>query len=621
MAWAAVEPEGEGTSGARSALAIGCSHAEQHLAQQIPGMNFRKEDGIWRVALTWPAYTAFRTIWASQPIAEHPGLTAWAAQEWKAVQEAWRLRLALDADPAVLAEIEAIETRLSDNVLRLRPTQRGGVQWLAMMQRAGLEDPLGTGKMIQCIRALQLAAARAGKSIYVDSPLPVLVVAPGSALLTWRNELSRWAPELRVQVVTGTALRRRQALEAEADVYVMAWANVQLHTRLAPYPGQRMTRCDEHGGAAGKPAAQCEVHTKELNLREWGTIIPDEAHRMQDAKTRQTRAMWYLMQSAAYAWPCTGTPVGDNIGQLWPILHGLDPDGWPSRSKYLDLYAIKEYAWQNKGQKVLGIRPETQAAFHTAVDPVFRRIPQAIARPEMAARLDPLFRYPDMSPEQARLYKQLAKEAVAELDGADVVASNTLVKFGRMVQLAASSIEVSDGEDREGFTRQKVGLKLPSSKVADLLEYLGDNEESLVVAASSPRLIELAERKLAEAKITHCKIVGGMYPDAKDQSVRWFQDGTCRVIMITEAGGEAITLTRSNTIFFIQPDPSFRSREQKIGRVDRIGQDRPVQVIYSLAPGTVDSGLFRLGLEKEERAAQVTRDADLMRWLIAQETP
>lgn len=610
MAWAAIEPAEYNGVGPR--LAVGCSKSENHLCEQIPGCNYDKKDGIWKVPLSWPGYVAFRTVWGSQPVTEAPGLLEWASGAWSRVQQAYQLRSALDCGPAVRTELEDIE-----GGKRLFGFQRGGVQWLTSMGRTILEDPQGNGKTPQLIRSLQVLAGRK------DSPLPTLIIAPGAALYGWRDELAAWAPEFSVKIIEGTALRRRRVLEDEepADVYLIAWPNVRLHTRLGRYYGQAFVRCDEHGGVTGKTIAQCEVHEKELNAISWGTVIADEAHRMKDARSKQTRAVWHLMHSARFAWPVTGTPVSDNIGDLWPLLHAVDPLAWPAKSRYLDLYAVKGYAWGGRGVEVLDIRPDTAAAFHASVQPLMRRIPKEIARPQMPPRLPPVFRYPELTPKQATAYRQLRKEALAELEGATVVPRNALVAFGRSCQLASAMIETRDGEDRDGFTTQEVDLVLPSSKVDDLIDFLGDNPGQLVVAANSPRLVELAEKRLSDPKhkITHCKIVGGMSPAESAQAREWFQAGDCRVIFLTSAGAESITLTASDTVFFLQPDPSFLSREQKIGRVDRIGQPSAVRVINSITPGTVEERLYKLGCEKEERAGSVTRDADLMRWILTGE--
>lgn len=614
MAWAAVDPTGD-----RPVLAIGAAKAEHHLCQQIPGCNYDKATSIWRVPLTWAAYVCFRTVWASQPVSIHPKLEAWGNSQYRHITGRYEARSRMDATPEMQARIAEIESN-PDVIIsmggHLRPYQRGGVDWLVTGERVCLQDPQGNGKMIQCIRALQVLA-RNGEG------LPALVIAPGAALLNWRDKLASWAPELTVRVVTGTALKRRRALmdEGEADVYLIAWPNVRMHTRLANYPGQRFVRCGEHGGVTGdKTAAQCEVHPKELNEIRWGTVIADEAHRMKDARSKQTRAVWWLAGSARYFWPCTGTPIADNISDIWPAMHAIDPAAFPSRSRFLDLFAIKNMAW-GRGTEILDIRPDTADAFHLIVQPWVRRIPQQAARPDEHGRLEPEFRYPEMTPAQSRAYKALRKEAMADLDGATIVPDNSAVKFGRMCQLASSSIVLEDGEDRDGFTRQIVELALPSSKADDLLDFLGDHPEPLVVTCNSPRLVGLCEKKLDAAKITHCKIVGGMSDEDKHAANRLFQDGRCQVIFITSAGSEAIDLTVSPTILFLQPDPSYLSREQKIGRVDRIGQTRPVRVVYSISPGTVEQRLYTLGTEKQERAASVVRDPDLMRWIIGESEP
>jgi SNF2-related domain/Helicase conserved C-terminal domain len=624
MAWAAIEPD-------TGMLAVGCASTEDGLAIQVPGMNYARGDRIWRAPLSWPAYVALRTIWSSQPLAESAELQKWAANAWSNVQISYGLRSAMDATGQVADELAEIEGRLDPRIveigehmgahqdladaaaeaspLQLYPYQRGGVQWLVTEKRAILNDPLGNGKTVQTIRAIQVLRKRR-----VDGP--VLIVCTGAMIYSWLDEFAAWAPELSVRAVTGTALRRRQALEDPADVYVIGWPNVRTHTRLAPYPSQRYVRCAEHGGVDDISAGRCEVHPKELNAIDWAVIVADAAHKMQDAKSKQTRAVWWLAKDAEYFWPLTGTLVADSIENVWPIEHGIDARAWPSKSRYLDLYAVKNFAWHG-GSEILGIRPDTAAAFHTVVQPTLRRIPKEAARPDQPARLPDVFRYPEMEARQARAYAQLRKELLADLaPGQRAVPDNAAVRFGRMCQLAASWLDVADGEDAAGFTTQVFEPALPSPKIDDLIDFLEGEPGQLVVAANSPRLVELAARKLDHHKITHCRIVGGMSPEDKHNSVRWFQDGQCRVIFITNAGGEGITLTAADTIFFLQPDPSFLSREEKIGRVDRTGQRNAVRVVYSITHGTVEKHLYELGCEKAERAHQVTDDPALLRWIL-----
>ena len=598
MAWAAIDSGGE-----HPQLAVGCARSEYHLMERLPGCNFSKADSIWRAPLSWPAWVALLTLWGSQPLDVHPVLASWANDKWSEIQERYMLRSAVDAH---------VSSLYGDP--EMYPPQRAGSAWLAVTERSILGDPQGNGKTPQAIRGMRMVRD-AGMSG------PWLVIAPVAALYNWQREIGRWAPEMSVRVIDGTALKRRRAImdEGEADVYVIGWANVRQHSRLKAYPGLSFVRCDEHGGLTGKTAAQCEVHEKELNEIRWAGVVADEAHRMQDAKSKQTRAVWWLAGQARFFWPMTGTMVGDTVDDLWPILHGIDPLAFPSKSRYLDLYAVKQHAWHG-GSEILGLKPETEQAFHASVQPYIRRIPKEVMRPFMPPRLPPVFRYPEMTPAQSKAYAQMKKLALSELEASTVVTQNTLGRFGRLCQLASASIETRDGEDPDGFTRQLVRMCLPSSKVEDLLDFLADNPGPLVVCMNSPQLLALCEEKLAQAKITHCAVKGGQSAADRDQAVQWFQDGQCRVILLTaKAGGEAITLTAADTVYFAQPDPSYRSTEQVIGRVDRIGQANPVRVVYSLSRGTVEERLYQLSEDKRDRADAVTQDPELLRWLISGE--
>jgi SNF2-related domain/Helicase conserved C-terminal domain len=599
-------------------LSIKCSKSEYGLCEQIPGCNFDKNLQCWQAPLTWPAYVAFREIWRHQPFIQTPGLIDWAASGWHDVQIAYGLRTAMDTQDGQLAHVlneldeGSLPAQLEDGTeipRRLFGYQRAAVAWLIRQQKAILGDPQGNGKTPVVIRAIQYLKGSG------QAPGPALVICRGAMLYDWADEIARWAPDLSVQVVTGTALKRKKALEAKADVYLIAWPVLRYHTRLAMFPGKAFVKCNQHGGHTDKTTAQCEVHDKELNAIGFSIVTADEGHAMKDAKAKQSRAAWYLMHRAEYAWPVTGTPVADNISDIWSIGHAIDPRGFPAKSRFIDLYAMISLDW-NQGKEILDLKPETAPSFHATVQPLIRRIPRELARPHQPPRLPPVFRHPEMEPAQARAYKSVQKMAMADLESTLMVTGNDLVKFSRLCQLSSAMIDTADGEDPYGFTRQLITLCAPSNKVSDLLGFLEDNPGPLVVTANSALLIGLASARLTAEKIPWCQVTGAENAEAKHQATRLFQEGQARVIFITKAGSESITLTRADTIFFMQPDPSFLSRDQKIGRIDRVTQHNPVRVVYSITKGTVDERLFELGKQKEERAASVTRDPDLLRWIV-----
>lgn len=585
-------------------LWIGAAKAEHGLCLDIPGCHLDQDANIWKIDLTWPGLVALRAVWRSQPIELGPALLAWERYKWEEIQTRYLMRTTLDCtDDDLLAQLVNMEL---DGGPQLKPTQRAHVDWLVRWRRCILGDPMGNGKTPPLIRALQVIGPDA---------LPAVVVCPDSSPLAWKRKIATWAPELRVQVVMGTALARKKALATEADVYILLWSNVRYHTRLAAYPSQRMTRCPEHQGVDPKiTAARCEVHERDLNGMRIATVIADECHRMANPGSKQTRAVQWLAHHAENFWAVTGTLTVNDVGDLWSVLNAVEPKGWPVRTKYIDLYAQKTFNWHG-GTESIELAPESAAYFQVAVDPYFRRIPIRDGRPK---RLEPEFRYPVMEPKQARMYRQIAKSLLAELPtGHVVMPDNSAVKFTRLVQLASSAIEIFEGEDSLGFSDDRVKVCLPSNKANDLIEFLADNEGQWIVSCFSPDLVELCERKLHEAGIEHEKIIGGMSVEQKDQAALLFQaNPLVRVIFLTAAGGESIDLQAARGVVFLQPNPSFVMREQIIGRADRHGAQHPIRTVYMISPGTVDERLLELGNIKDSRHTTVTRDPELMRWVI-----
>ena len=619
MSYADLDPSGPW-------ITIACPRSENQLAESVPGARFRKDTGTWRCPASWTAWVILRVAWEGVPLDCSPALLAAAAWWQGMTAQRDRDRLALDTtgyaqDMEALDLIAKIEAR-EGMTRQLDPVQRGSAAWLLKWGRKipGLSgamyvDPMGNGKTGAVIRALQMLAETG------EEPCPALWICRGSALLGLADKIAAWAPELTVSVVTGSKDKRAKALAEPADVYVIAWPNLRYHTRLARWPSKELVKCGEHGGSNPKIGVSgCEVHEKELNAMSIRTVIADEAHAMAGDTpkiAKQTQAAWHLAHHADRFWPVTGTPVTSNIKGLWGILHGLDPDAWPARTRYVDFFAVKDYTYW--GETILGVRPDREAAFRAVTDPLLRRIPREVARPLQPARLDPEFRYPEMTGAQKKAYAQLKAEILADLEDRTIVPANDGVLFSRLRQLASSYLESHDTEDADGFTRPGVIPALPSNKADDLAEFVQDTDDQVVVALNSPHLAALCGRKLDAAKVTHTAITGAMTPQQRYDANRAFLDGQARVIFITAAGGESIDLQVSHTIVFLEPDPSYSSREQKIGRVDRWGQEHGVRVVNCLSPGSVDERLYQLGNEKEERAAQVTQDAELIRWLIGNE--
>lgn len=498
--------------------------------------------------------------------------------------------------------------------MKLLGFQRSGVAFLVHSRRALLADPPGTGKTAQLIRTLQVLQEMG------ENPFPALVVCPNSLKLsTWARELSTWAPEITAQVVDGDASKRRKQLASGAQVLILNWEAVRLHSRLAGYGTIALT--------------EKEKEPKELNKLGLRTVILDEAHKAKDPTTAQTRAVWAVCHQAEFVYYASGTPTADNIGDFWALGHGMEPTWFPAKTKYLDYFAETSLNTFG-GLDVHGIKPEHRDQFFKIIDPLMRRIPKEAALPQLPPVLPIQVRHTAMSAKQKKAYDEMERDMIAQLNDL-LVAPNPLAQLMRLNQFASAYGEIVTGTRRERITMREGGelvekmvdtptydlrLSAPSSKVddlVDLLEEMGD--EPLVVAAVSRQLIELAAEKLTKLKISFGLITGAQSQYERDQAVQRFQNGQIRVVMLTlGAGAEGITLTRSRTMLFMQESYSEIQNAQARDRVHRIGSERhdAIRIIKQITPGTVEERREELLTVKKMRMEEVVRDRETLAKLL-----
>jgi SNF2 family DNA or RNA helicase len=580
----------------RGKIVIDSTYAERDVIAKVPGAKWVREFSHWEVPHTWAACLQLRGLFG-QRLELGPELTEWAWEvRTRHIQPAERLRLALtdegfDDIPMVKDVNRALDAIENDSELKLKPFQRVDVMYLVGAERAVLANPMGLGKSPVTVRTLQVLDELG------EDPFPAVVICPNSLKNTvWANEFAKWAPELKVQVIDGSAGKRRKQFAEKVDVYVINWDSVRLHSRLGSYGTIKLT--------------DAQKAPKELNELNPHTVVMDEAHRMREPNSQQTRATWAVAHQAQFRFALTGTPVNNHVGDVWGLLHCVQPAWFPAKTKFLDRYAETMFGLFG-GMEVLGLRAETEAEFRAITNPLMRRLPKEAALPQLPKKRPVMYRETPMTPKQAKAYQQMESDLVASLNEL-VVAPNPLSQLTRLLQFAAASAEV----DETG----QLHLANPSNKVDDLVELLGEmGDEPLVVAAVSRQLIELAAARLDKEKITYGLITGAVAPIDRATAVTRFQEGRNRVIMLTlGAGAEGLTLTRANTMLFMQESFSPLENSQAEDRIHRIGAEvhDHVQVIKQVTPGTVE---YRKQAQLEKKAVrieEVVRDRDALKRLL-----
>lgn len=602
----------------RRCLAIETEPFEHHLAKQVPGA---KRDPA-RHAWIAPA-TRSNALVAANVLPRLDG-----DAEFHALLDSRRADAARwlrdQVDPATLpaGAWSDIARDTAGATPGLYPHQVTGAMFLATAQGALLGDQMGAGKTATTIAALKLLI---GKGI---DPCPVLVVCPATVMRVWRDEIARWTRDTPVTIVEGSAAKRRKIIDAApaSGFLIISWQSLGKHTRFAPFYGLKQVVCDECTGREnGIKLDRCETHDKELNAYAPVTVIADEVHRAKSARSQQTRALWGVSTDASYRFALTGTPVVNNMEDLWSILRFVAPDDFPSKSRFLDRYALQ--TWNAfGGREVVGVSPEHRTEFDSLFLPRFRRMLKEVVLPYLPPKVRET-RYVEMNRKQTTAYKAVAKDLLLSLDGSDgkLFLGSHLPRVTRSMQFASAYGEIESDDSKPpndaGEQPTKLTLTLPSSKIEALYDFLTIDvpDEPVVVFAQSRKLIELAYHYLDERGI-YAPMITGTVPTAQRAStVEDFQERRVRVVLCTiAAAGEGLTLTAARHAVFLQRSWSMKDNAQAEDRLHRPGAEVHESIVITdfVSPGTIEEHQIDVVNGKAEKLEDICHDVDTLRKLM-----
>jgi SNF2 family DNA or RNA helicase len=567
----------------------------KELCKSIPGSSYDAKTQNWKVPVSWSACLALRSTFKDDLVLGD-NLKTWAVNE-----RATRI------DPSnELRDMEILPDGVTGNE-DLFPHQRAGVKFLATAKQALLADEPGLGKTAQAIRALKELREIGEESF------PALIVCPNTLKKNWAREFKKWWPEVKVQVIKGTATQRRKQFdEPDVDVWVINWESLRTHSRLAPYGSVALAKCKECGGHDERVTAnRCEVHKRELNAIEFKAVVADEMHRSKEPKSKQTRALWSATGNAKIRFALTGTPIANNVLDMWAILHWLSPEEFPSKTRWIDRM-INTMLNAFGGMMVLGVKPHMEEEFHATINPRMRRMLKSRVLPWLPEMVFER-RDVEMSTKQKKAYDQMRDNMIAELEGTSdaIVAPSVLTQTLRLHQFASSYAELI-ADEITGEPRTI--LAEPSCKVDALMDDIksGDfGDDSVAVCAVSRQLLELLSANLTKEGIAHGMITGAQNEDERQQAIDDFQSGRIKWILFTDkAGGVGVTLTTGRRLVMLQRPWSLVDHKQALDRVHRIGSEihDSVVIMDYVTEGTIEERVIQVLETKAENFEQIVKD-------------
>ena len=435
----------------------------------------------------------------------------------------------------------------------LRPYQVEGFAWLALLWDARLggvlADDMGLGKTLQML-ALAERARAAGE---LDGT-PLLVVAPTSVVSTWVSEAATFTPELRVAAVTQTAAKRGASLAQVAD---------GAHVVVTSYTLLRL-EADDYAA------------------RGWAGLALDEA---QFVKNRASKVYQSVRRvPAPVRFVITGTPLENNLMDLWSLLSIAAPGLFADPAAFTDLYR----------KPIEGGDAEQLARLQRRIRPLMlRRTKEAVAA-DLPPKQEQIVSV-TLSPAHRRIYDtRLHRERANILKLIDDLDRHRMTILRSLTVLRQLSLAPALVDPDHASTR--------SSKIDVLLEMVEDviaGGHRALVFSQFTGFLRLVRDRLDAAGIGYAYLDGRTRD--RQKRIEAFRSGDDPLFLISlKAGGFGLTLTEADYVFVLDPWWNPAAEAQAVDRTHRIGQDKHVHVYRLVAADTIEEKVLALQERKRD---------------------
>ena len=477
----------------------------------------------------------------------------------------------------------------------LRPYQVEGYRWLTFLyeHRMGgiLADDMGLGKTVQALallahaieehraaseRAASERTTKRGES--VEPFAPFLVVAPTSVITNWAAEAERFLPEAKVVTITETTAGKTPLSERIAGAHLV----------LTSYTLLRMDE-DAYTGYARTLGRTVDDSTGEQSAPEgWGALLLDEA---QFVKNTGTRA-WSIARAmpARTKIAMTGTPIENNLMELWALLAIVADGLFPSARAFRDLYARPAESGEDPAHAAA-----TAARLRRRIRPLMLRRTKELVAAELPAKNDTRVNLP-LAPGHRRIYDtHLQRERQKVLGLLEDMDKNRFTIFQSLTLLRRLALDAAliDPEAYAGVSSVKRDYLV--QQLPDLLE----KGHRVLVFSQFTGYLKSISARLAEEGIGHLYLDGSTRNRA--EVIEAFTSGQEPVFLISlKAGGFGLNLTEADHVFIMDPWWNPAAEQQAVDRIHRIGQDKEVHVYRLVAEGTIEEKVMQL---KESKAA------------------
>nr|GMC58676.1 protein CHROMATIN REMODELING 19 [Ipomoea batatas] len=552
-----------------------------------------------------------------------------ACDRFSEVEEASSLRMVTQDDVN-----EACAAGDSDFKPVLKPYQLVGVNFLFLLYRkkiggAILADEMGLGKTIQAITYLTLLKH------LEDDPGPHLIVCPASLLENWERELKKWCPDFTVLQYHGAS---RSAYSKDLSYQAKAGLPPKFNVILVCY-----SLFERH-------SAQQKDDRKVLKRWRWSCVLMDEAHALKDKNSYRWKNLMSVARNANQRLMLTGTPLQNDLHELWSMLEFMMPDLFETGD--VDL------------KKLLNAEDkELIARIKSILGPfILRRLKSDVMK-QLVPKIQKIH-YVYMGKQQEGLYKEAienyraaSQARMPKLSGTGLnnavgilpqrQISNYFLEFRKIanhpllvrrfytdddaIQIAKKLhprgvfgfectldrvieelkgyndfsihkllLYYGDNDTKGSLSDEHVMSSAKCQALADLLPSLKLSGHRVLIFSQWTSMLDILEWTLDVIGVTYRRLDGSTAVTERQTIVDTFNKDTSIDVCLlsTRAGGQGLNLTGADTVIIHDMDFNPQMDRQAEDRCHRIGQTKPVTIFRLVTKGSVDENVYEIAQRK-----------------------
>jgi superfamily II DNA or RNA helicase len=444
----------------------------------------------------------------------------------------------------------------------LRGYQQEGLNWLQFLREYGLAgilaDDMGLGKTIQALAHI-LTEKNQGRLTQ-----PALVITPTSLVLNWQREAQRFAPDLNVLALQGPERQKEFAQIANADLVLTSYALLHRDQEI-------------------------------LLSHQYHLLILDEAQNIKNPQAQVTQIVGQIR--ANYRLCLTGTPLENNLRELWSLFHFLTPGLLGEYRHFRRLFSIPIEKEGDSTRRTILSQRINPFLLRRTKEAVIQELPpknEIIRLVELESEQRDLYETIRLSLHD-KVYQEVAEKGIAR---SQIIILDALLKL-RQLCCDPRLLKLESAQS----VRQSAKLKL----LMDLVPEMIAEGRKILLFSQFTTMLNLIAEEFKKHHLAYVKLTGRT-PN-RDQVINRFQSGEVPIFLISlKAGGTGLNLTAADTVIHYDPWWNPAVEMQATDRAYRIGQEKPVFVYKLLTAGTVEEKIQELQLRKQQLINAVFSD-------------